>query len=120
MEKKRAVFRRSVRKFVEQMPVKRFKDTLVAEEPFTLVWQSDDGESERLTSTMRTPGDDLSLAAGSSGSRRAGGVDTAGAATSLTGCGLPDSPNLARDGASAGLVSEAIQRMTNDELVRQL
>ena len=64
MEKKRAVFRRSVRKFVEQMPVKRFKDTLVAEEPFTLVWQSDDGESERLTSTMRTPGDDLSLAAG--------------------------------------------------------
>lgn len=43
---------------------KRFKDVLVAEEPFTVVWQSLDGASERLASTMRTPGDDLSLAAG--------------------------------------------------------
>jgi FdhD protein len=64
MEKKRAVFRRSIRKYSEQEQPKRFKDTLVAEEPFTLIWVSSDGESDRLASTMRTPGDDLSLAAG--------------------------------------------------------
>jgi FdhD protein len=64
MEKKRAVFRRVVRKHTEDSPAKRVKDTLVAEEPFTLVWESNDGQSERLGSTMRTPGDDLSLAAG--------------------------------------------------------
>ncbi|MFA5506526.1 MAG: formate dehydrogenase accessory sulfurtransferase FdhD [Vulcanimicrobiota bacterium] len=64
MEKKRAVFKRSVRKICEDSPVRWVKDSLVAEEPFTLVWQSSDGRSERLASTMRTPGDDLSLAAG--------------------------------------------------------
>ena len=64
MEKKRAVFKRSVRKHTVESPVRRFKDTLVAEEPFTVVWLSEDGESERLASTMRTPGNDLELAAG--------------------------------------------------------
>lgn len=64
MEKKRAVFKRSVRKFSDDSTVRRTKDTLVAEEPFTLVWRSSDGESERLASTMRTPGNDLELAAG--------------------------------------------------------
>ncbi len=64
MEKKRAVFKRSVRKFTDDAPVRRIKDTLVAEEPFTVVWQSSDGESERLASTMRTPGNDPELAAG--------------------------------------------------------
>ena len=64
MEKKRAVFKRSVRKFSDHSPTRRIKDTLVAEEPFTVVWRSSDGESERLASTMRTPGNDLELAAG--------------------------------------------------------
>lgn len=63
MQKKRAVFKRMVTKSTRDSQ-KRFKDTLVAEEPFTVVWQSQDGVSERLASTMRTPGDDLSLAAG--------------------------------------------------------
>lgn len=36
----------------------------MAEEPFTVVWQSCDGKNERLTSTMRTPGKDLELAMG--------------------------------------------------------
>ena len=43
---------------------KRLKDSLVAEEPFTLTWQGTDGIADRLGSTMRTPGDDLALAAG--------------------------------------------------------
>lgn len=63
MHKKRAVFRQPIRK-INDAGDRRLKDTLVAEEPFTLVWQASDGPSERLTSTMRTPGDDLSLAAG--------------------------------------------------------
>lgn len=63
MQKKRAIFKRMVTKITGETQ-KRFKDALVAEEPFTVVWQSQDGVSERLASTMRTPGDDLSLAAG--------------------------------------------------------
>ncbi len=64
MEKKRAVFRHSIRRHAVGENPKRLKDTLIAEEPFSLIWQSADGRRERLTSTMRTPGDDLSLAAG--------------------------------------------------------
>lgn len=64
MEKKRAVFKHSIRRYASGLDPKRVKDTLIAEEPFTLIWKSLDGRSERLTSTMRTPGDDLSLAAG--------------------------------------------------------
>lgn len=64
MEKKRATFRRPVRRWESGQSIRRLTDTLVAEEPLTLVWQSSDGNSERLTSTMRTPGDDLALAAG--------------------------------------------------------
>lgn len=64
MEKKRATFRRSIRRFDDGQISKRLADTLIAEEPFTVVWQSLDGHSERLASTMRTPGDDLALAAG--------------------------------------------------------
>lgn len=63
MEKKRAIFKKSVQRIVSDS-MKRHKDSLVAEEPFTLVWQSIDRVSERLASTMRTPGDDLALAAG--------------------------------------------------------
>ena len=63
MQKKRAIFKRMVTKITGETQ-KRFKDALVAEEPFTVVWQSQDGVSERLASTMRTPGDDLSPAAG--------------------------------------------------------
>lgn len=54
----------SVKRHEHGQEPRRFKDVLVAEEPFTVVWQSLDGISERLASTMRTPGDDLSLAAG--------------------------------------------------------
>lgn len=65
MYKKRAVFRRSILKVENDGTNRRLKDCLVAEEPFTLVWSSSDGHSERLSSTMRTPGNDLALAAGS-------------------------------------------------------
>jgi FdhD protein len=64
MFKKRATFRRPIRRVRAGETQKRTKDTLVAEEPFTVVWQASDGKSERLASTMRTPGDDLALAAG--------------------------------------------------------
>ena len=64
MEKKRAVFRRSIRRFEQGKTSIRRKDSLLAEEPFTLVWWSLDGDSDRVSSTMRTPGDDMSLAAG--------------------------------------------------------
>lgn len=64
MEKKRAVIKHSTRRFVKGEEPKRYKDTLLVEEPFTLIWKSADGVSDRLASTMRTPGDDLSLAAG--------------------------------------------------------
>jgi len=64
MYKKRATFQRTIRRHQADQRPKRLKDSLVAEEPFTLVWQAADGKSERLGSTMRTPGDDLSLAAG--------------------------------------------------------
>lgn len=64
LQKRRATFKRSVSKETTDGKRKRFKDTLVAEEPFTVVWESSDGVSERLASTMRTPADDLALAAG--------------------------------------------------------
>jgi len=63
MYKKRQTFRRSVVR-VEGGAEKKKGDKLVAEEPFTVWWFSQDGKSERLASTMRTPGHDLELAAG--------------------------------------------------------
>ena len=64
MEKKRAVFRRTILRRATGANPKRLSDSIVAEEPFTVVWESLDGQAERLASTMRTPGDDLALAAG--------------------------------------------------------
>jgi FdhD protein len=36
----------------------------VVEEPLTILWQAEDGPSQRLSATMRTPGEDNELAAG--------------------------------------------------------
>jgi FdhD protein len=42
----------------------RRRDLVVVEEPLTILWQASDGPSQKLSATMRTPGEDVELAAG--------------------------------------------------------
>lgn len=64
MHKKRRTARLQVRRVVIGEQSRSVRDTLVAEEPLTLLWQAMEGPSSRLLATMRTPGDDNELAAG--------------------------------------------------------
>lgn len=63
MHKKRKTLKLSISK-VDQDGSKRARDLLVVEEPLTILWQATDGPVERLSATMRTPGEDNELAAG--------------------------------------------------------
>lgn len=63
MHKKRRTARLPV-KIHEGESSKSMQDLLVAEEPLTIMWQPMDGDSQKLTATMRTPGHDNELAAG--------------------------------------------------------
>lgn len=61
--KKRKTVRLSVSK-VAPDGRHRARDLVVVEEPLTVLWQGTDGPVERLSATMRTPGEDNELAAG--------------------------------------------------------
>ena len=63
MHKKRRTVKLSISK-VSDASAKRERDLLVVEEPLTILWQGVDGPVERLSATMRTPGEDNELAAG--------------------------------------------------------
>jgi FdhD protein len=63
MHKKRRTARVSIRKLC-LAGQRRLRDTLVVEEPLTVLWHALDGPPARLSATMRTPGEDNQLAAG--------------------------------------------------------
>ena len=63
MHKKRRTARFEVTK-IQGEGEKRCRDTVVVEEPLTVIWQPLDGPGQRLSATMRTPGEDNELAAG--------------------------------------------------------
>ncbi len=63
MFKKRKAVRLKVGKVVLDS-LRRERDLVVVEEPLTVLWQGTDGPVERLSATMRTPGEDNELAAG--------------------------------------------------------
>lgn len=49
---------------VERDSSRQLRDLLVVEEPLTVLWQARDGQPQRLSATMRTPGHDNELTAG--------------------------------------------------------
>lgn len=63
MFKKRKTVRLKVSKITPDSQ-RRERDLVVVEEPLTVLWQGTDGPVERLSATMRTPGEDNELAAG--------------------------------------------------------
>lgn len=63
VHKKRRTARIEVRKF-QGGAERKSRDLIVVEEPLTIIWQPTDGPGQRLSATMRTPGEDNELAAG--------------------------------------------------------
>ncbi len=63
MQKKRCTTKRAILRLTTDGASRR-SDTLVAEEPLNVLFQSSDGNVQRLAATMRTPGQDIELAAG--------------------------------------------------------
>lgn len=64
MHKKRRTAKVNVRKVEGDSAPLRRRDLVVVEEPLTIMWQAAEGPVERLSATMRTPGEDNELAAG--------------------------------------------------------